>query len=89
MKFICQKCKNMVSDSDNFCSHCGSEFKTLNDAKLPAFGKDGKQLARALKKKFTELIKGNKYGLLSVDCVPYEDGWVRHDFQRQERRCYS
>ena len=60
MKFICQKCKGTVSDSVNFCNHCGSEFKTLNDTvdvttKLRKFDK---AFDVVLNKVITEHAKG-------------------------------
>ena len=32
MKYICEHCRNQVTDSQKYCHECGSQLEQLNDA---------------------------------------------------------
>ena len=80
-KFICEACEQRISDSDSFCTHCGSEFSVLfstsfNDSTATA-DKEVVNAARALLKEiyadedFSE--NGPNSRMVSRACAAIQD----------------
>jgi len=75
MKYICEHCRNQVTDSQNFCHECGSQLEQINDQRGKRFyvddsqklydagGYDKDKIAEAVKKAGgSDITFENKFG---------------------------